>query len=340
MPDCFESELRQELEEIQRQGLLRRVRELQSPQDVRVQIDGAHLRNFSSNDYLGLANHPELRRASADTIHRAGVGAGASRLVCGSHERFQALEIELAAFKGTKAALLFANGYATSLGVIPALVGPGDVVLADRLAHASIIDGARLSGALLRRFRHNDIRHLETLLLWAKTQTRTSKTVLPPSVSSISPTPQDPLPRRARRVLIATESVFSMDGDQAPLAEIVDLKKKHGAVLYLDEAHALGVLGPQGRGLAAAMGCVDQVDVLMGTLGKAVGASGGFVCGSQALREILVNKARSLIFSTATPPSTAAAALRGLQILKSELGDQLRDQLWNRIQHLASLLNL
>jgi len=140
--------------------------------------------------------------------------------------------------------------------------------------------------------------------------------------------------------LIATESVFSMDGDQAPLAEVVRLKEKHGAVLYLDEAHALGVLGPQGRGLAAAMGCVDQVDVLMGTLGKAVGASGGFVCGSQTLREILVNKARSLIFSTATPPSIAAAALRGLQILKSELGDQLRDQLWNRIHHLASLLNL
>ena len=244
-----------------------------------MQIVGQQLVNFSSNDYLGLANDPRLREAAIDAIEEFGVGAGASRLISGTQSPHVRLETALARWKGTQAALCFSSGYAAAIGTIPALVGKHDVVLLDKLAHASLIDGARLSGAILRVFPHNHLGKLESHLEWAQRE------------------------HPDRRVLIVTESVFSMDGDRAPLRQLIDLKKRFGAMLLLDEAHAVGVIGPNGRGLAAEEGLAEEVDVQMGTLSKALGVSGGYICGSRGLIEWLVNRARSFIFSTAPPPA-------------------------------------
>ncbi len=269
-------------------------------------INGQTLLNFSSNDYLGLANHPALKEAALRTVRNFGAGAGASRLVCGSLAPFHELEEALAAFKGTEAALTFATGYATALGTITALLGKDDIIIVDKLVHACIVDAAKLSGAKLRVFAHNDLDDLEAKLRWAGTQ--------------------------SGRALIVTESIFSMDGDAGPLREIVALKEKHGAWLLVDEAHATGLYGPNHRGLAEELGVSHGIEIQMGTLGKALGASGGYICGSRTLVDFLINRARSFIFSTAPVPAAAGAAMAAVRLVQSAEGQRLCATLWRRVE--------
>jgi 8-amino-7-oxononanoate synthase len=303
-----------ELEALRKRALDRHLREISSAQGPEVVIAGRHFINFSSNDYLGLANDLRLHEAAASAIDEFGVGAGASRLISGTQSPHLRLERALAKWKGTEAALCFSSGYAAALGTIPALVTKNDVILLDKLCHASLIDGARLSGAVLRVFPHNQLRKLESLLEWARRK------------------------HPGKHVLIITESVFSMDGDRAPLRELVELKKRFGALLMLDEAHAIGVIGPNGRGLAAAENVSEEVDVQMGTLSKALGTSGGYICGSHTLIEWLINRARSFIYSTAPPPAIAAAGLAAVDFLASPEGEKRRLLLWERIRLMQQLL--
>ncbi|TAK93133.1 MAG: pyridoxal phosphate-dependent aminotransferase family protein [Verrucomicrobia bacterium] len=308
---AFDQELQARLNSIREQGLLRELRRVDSPQGTRIKIGGRELLNFSSNDYLGLANHPALKEAALKAVEKFGAGAGASRLLCGSLAPFHELDETLAAFKGTEAALTFSTGYATALGTITALLGKDDIIIVDKLVHACIVDAAKLSGAKLRVFAHNDCADLEAKLRWAN-KTRNSK-------------------HETRNILIATESIFSMDGDAAPLREIVALKEKYGAWLMVDEAHATGLYGANRRGLAEELGVSDRVEIQMGTLGKALGASGGYICGSRSLIDLLVNRARSFIFSTAPVPAAAAAATAGIKLVISSEGKSLHEQLWTRV---------
>jgi 8-amino-7-oxononanoate synthase len=306
-------ELQERLAAFEAQGLRRRLAAVDSAQGARIQVEGRSLLNFSSNDYLGLANDPILKTASACAVERFGAGAGASRLLCGSLTPYHELEESLAAFKGTEAALVFSSGYATALGTIPALVGKDDLVVVDKLVHACIVDAARLSGAKLRVFAHNDVEDLESILAWGLARAA-SKGVA-----------------RTARTLVITESLFSMDGDQAPLRDIVQLKERCGAWLMVDEAHATGLFGERRRGLAEAQGVADRIDIHMGTLGKALGAAGGYICGSRALIDFLVNRARSFLFSTAPVPAAAAAAEAGVRFVQSDAGERRCAQLWARI---------
>jgi 8-amino-7-oxononanoate synthase len=319
MPD-FASDLASRLQQIRAAGLYRQLRPIASAQAPAVSAGNRSLLNFSSNDYLGLANHEFLRQAAVNAVTKFGAGAGASRLVCGSLPPHEELEETLAVFKGTEAALAFCSGYAAALGTIGALVGTGDIVVLDKLSHACLVDAARLSGATLRVFAHNDLVDLEKKLIWAQ---RTASTGT-----------------EKRRVLIVTESVFSMDGDLAPLADMVELKTRYGAWLMVDEAHATGLYGPNRRGVAGALGVGDQIEIQMGTLGKALGASGGYIAGSRLLIDFLVNKARSFIYSTAPVPAAAAAAAAGVQLVQSALGAQLLSQLSARATELRAALGL
>lgn len=303
----------EQLEALRAQSLERRLREIHTAQGPEVEIGGRRLVNFSSNDYLGLANDARLRDAAKAAIDNLGIGAGASRLISGTQSPHLCLERALARWKGTEAAICFSSGYAAALGTIPALVTKGDVIVLDKLCHASLIDGARLSGAILRVFPHNNLSKLESHLRWARCE------------------------HPGTRVLIITESVFSMDGDRAPLRELVGLKKRYSALLMLDEAHAVGVIGPNGRGLAAAENVDAEVDVQMGTLSKALGASGGYICGSRTLIEWLVNRARSFIFSTAPPAAIVAAALAALDFVSSPAGEKRRLLLWEKIKLMRDL---
>lgn len=284
------------LEEITKRNLRRQLNPLDSPQGVEIVQNGVTLINFSSNDYLGLATHPALKEAAAKAAIDLGVGSGASRLVTGSLPIHSELEAVISEFKQTQAALTFSSGYAAALGTIPALVGKDDMIILDKLSHACLVDGARLSGAKVRVYKHNDMDQLEDRLRWARTTH-----------------PQ-------ANVLVVTEAVFSMDGDMAPLREMVALKQKFGVWLMVDEAHALGVVGKQGEGLALALGLNDQIDVQMGTLSKAIGSSGGYICGSRSMIDLLINSARSFIYSTAPPPPAAAAAISGITIMQSPEG--------------------
>lgn len=304
---AFDKELGHRLREIQKRSLHRRLREIDGAQGAHVRVDGSVLLNFSSNDYLGLANHPALKEAAIRAVERHGVGSGASRLICGSLKPHHELEEALAAFKQTEAALTFSSGCAAALGAITALAGKGDVIVIDKLVHASIVDAARLSGAKLRVFRHNDLDDLERILRWA-TRSRTA-----------GPAP---------RILVVTESVFSMDGDLAPLRDIARLKDQFGAWLMVDEAHATGLFGRNRSGLVEEFELRGQVEVQLITLGKALGAAGGAICGSRALIDLLVNQARSFIFSTAPSPASAAAARAAVELLQSAEGEQLRSRLW------------
>ncbi|HWC59252.1 MAG TPA: 8-amino-7-oxononanoate synthase [Verrucomicrobiae bacterium] len=317
----FDATLNERLAAIRDQGLYRELRRVDSPQAPRIEINGQPLLNFSSNDYLGLANEPLLREAAIKAVEKYGAGAGASRLICGSLAPHHELEEALAAFKGTEAALSFSTGYAAAVGTIGALVGKDDVVVIDKLVHASIVDGARLSGAKLRVFAHNDLNDLEKILKWAE------------KVQS----PKSNVQSRSR-VLIVTESVFSMDGDCAPLREIVALKNRYGAWLMVDEAHATGLYGKHRRGLAEEMGVSGEIEVQMGTLGKALGASGGYITGSKTLIDYLVNRARSFIFSTTPVPAAAAAATAGIRFVQSEAGKKRNDLLWKRVGLMDSFL--
>ena len=280
-------EISERLAELESSGLRRRLRVVDGPQGCEVVLDGQPVLLLCSNNYLGLADHPRLRRAAADAALSLGTSAGASRLISGSMSIHADLESRLAEFKGTEAALLFGSGYLANTGAIAALAQRGEVVLSDELNHASIIDGCRLARAETFVYRHADTEHLE----WGL--------------------------RRAagRAALIVTDGVFSMDGDVAPLPELADLARRHGCRLLVDEAHATGCIGPGGRGSVAAAGVTDEVDVIVGTLGKALGGYGAYVCGSRELVDFLVNFARPFIFSTAPPPASVAAARAALELL-------------------------
>ncbi len=296
------------LDELRRAGLFRHLRPIAGAQGPSVIVDGREVLNFSSNDYLGLANDPVLREAAVRALERHGVGSGASRLVCGNLAPYGDLEKRLAAFKGKPAAVVFGSGYAAGVGTISALVGKGDTVILDKLDHASLVDGVRLSGATLRVYPHGNLNKLEKIL-----QSKPSG-----------------------RVLIITETVFSMDGDIAPLREIVELKDRHGAWLMIDEAHATGLYGSSRRGVAEALGVEDHVDVTLGTLSKAFGCVGGFVCGSRPLMELLINRARSLIYSTALPPAMVAAATAAVEFVTGPAGRTRCQTLWQRIDELKT----
>ena len=311
----------EELAVLRRQGLRRRLATRSGPQEARTVVDGRELVNFGSNDYLALAADPRLAAAATEAAHEEGWGSGASPLICGHARSHQQLELCLARFEGTEAALVFSSGFAANAGTVAALVGPGDVVFTDRKNHASLLDGCRLSRADVRVYPHGDCNRLDELLARAGTY---------------------------RRKLIATDSLFSMDGDLAPLADLAELAERHASMLLIDEAHATAVFGPRGRGMAEHLGVEDRVDVRVGTLSKALGSAGGFVAGSRSLIEWLINRARPYVFSTASPPASAAAALAALDIVRHEphrrqevlaraeqLRNRLAEQGWN-VGHSAS----
>jgi 8-amino-7-oxononanoate synthase len=284
------SDIAERLQELRESGLHRRLRLVGGPQGPRVLLDGEPVLLLCSNNYLGLAGHSRVTEAAAEAALRWGAGAGASRLISGNMEPHGRLEERLAAFKGYEAALLFGSGYLANVGAISALAGCGGVVFSDELNHASIVDGCRLARAETFVYRHGDVEHLAWGLREAE----------------------------GRGSLIVTDGVFSMDGDVAPLGELAELAGSHGCRLMVDEAHATGALGPGGRGSVAAAGLSGEVDLVVGTLGKALGSYGAYVCASAELSEYLLNTARSFIFSTALPPPVLAAALAALELLEAE----------------------
>lgn len=293
--------LSEELDRLREQELYRTMTVLEGPQTTVVESAGRPQRLFSSNNYLDLANDPEVKAAACEALEQYGVGAGGSRLTTGTGPFHVRLEEELARFKGRESALVFNTGYMANVGIISALMGRGDVIFSDQLNHASIIDGCRLSGAEVVVYRHNDMADLEDKLRV----------------------------HQGRKGLIVSDGVFSMDGDLLPLPQLVELAKRYGVRTMIDEAHATGVVGATGRGTEEYYHMEGSVDVLMGTLSKAVGSEGGFVCGSAELIQYLINKARSFIFSTALSPVTMAAGLRGLQKIQEEPQRvaQLRDNM-------------
>ena len=307
MPSLDET-LAHELRRLDAAGLRRELRRWEGAQGPWIDLDGRRLASFSSNNYLGLAGHPALARATAAVIDRAGIGAGASRLIAGNHAEHQALEEELARFHRSESALVFNSGFQANVGVIPALVGADDLIVSDRLNHASLIDGSRLSRARVLIYDHGDAGHAGRILADARSS--------------------------ARRCLLVTEAVFSMDGDRAPLADLARLAATHDAWLMVDEAHAVGVLGPGGRGLCAESAIAP--DVLVGTLGKAFGSFGAYVSGGAALRAYLLHRARSFVFTTALPPAVAAASRAALELLAGTAGDRLRAELGARIDRFRS----
>lgn len=291
--DTGTAEIEERLAELERLGLGRRLRLVSGPQGPTVLLDGKPVLLLCSNNYLGLADHPRVREAAAEAAMRWGVGAGASRLISGTMTVHRRLEERLAAFAGRQACLLFGSGYLANLGVIGALVGAGDTVFSDELNHASIIDGCRLSRARVVVYRHRDAEHL----LWSMRRhggRRDSE----------------------GRSLVVTDSIFSMDGDVAPLEEIVELAHAFGARVAVDEAHATGTFGPDGRGALAQAGLEGEVDAIVGTLGKSLGSYGAYVCGDEATIRYLLNTARSFIFSTAPSPPAIAGALAALELLQ------------------------
>jgi 8-amino-7-oxononanoate synthase len=312
----LDTELSRRLDALRALGLHRELQRVDSPQSPRVKIGDRIFLNFSSNDYLALANEPQIKEAAVRAVERYGAGAGSSRLLCGSLAPHHELDETLASFKGTEAALSFSSGYAAAIGTLCALAGKDDVIVVDKLVHACIVDAARLSGAKLRVFAHNDLNDLEKILKWARRR----------------PGACHPAPR----ALVVTESVFSMDGDQAPLGELIALKERYGAWLMVDEAHATGLYGKHRRGLAEECGPSGRIEIQMGTLGKAVGSAGGCICGSRTLIEYLINRARSFIFSTAPVPAAAAAAAAGVRFIQSNAGENRRNALWDRVQELNS----
>lgn len=283
--------IQDELQALKSASLYRQLRHVAGDQGPTLMVDGREVLNFSSNNYLGLANHPALGKAAIDAIERYGCGSGASRLISGNMTLHEELEVKLARFKGTQAALVFNSGFQANTGIIPTLVGEGDVVFSDALNHASIIDGCRLSRAKIVVYRHCDVDQLEDGLKDA--------------------------PHKARK-LIVTESLFSMDGDEAPLKQIVELSEKYDAMTMVDEAHATGVYEPDGAGLISQLRLGERVLVQMGTLGKALGGFGAYIAGSTALRELLINRCRSFIFTTSLPPAVMAMAIAAIELIGRE----------------------
>jgi 8-amino-7-oxononanoate synthase len=277
---------------IRDRGTYRRMRVLDGAQAPRMEVDGKDVWLFAGSNYLDLARHPQVVEAASRAAHELGCAAGGSRLISGNLAIHEALEAELADFLGTEAALAFNTGYMANVGVIPALADAGDVVVSDALNHASIVDGCRLSRAAVRVFEHGNSDALQEAL-------------------------EDVAPRH-RRVLVALDGVYSMDGDVAPLERMVPLAKRHGAIVLVDDAHGTGILGANGRGSHELRGVEDEIDILMGTLGKSLGSFGAFIAGSAVLRDLLVNTARSFIFSCAPAPPQVAAAREALRLVQSE----------------------
>jgi glycine C-acetyltransferase len=301
-----------ELSKLEQRHLLRKPVVIESYDGPRITINGRSMLLMCTNDYLGLSQHPALREAALLTMERFGSGSGASRLVSGTSSMHEELENALATFKKTEAVILFNSGYAANTGIIPALVQEGDVVFSDRLNHASIIDGCRLSRAVVQVYRHKDVNQLETLLRREQT---------------------------AGRKLIVTDGVFSMDGDIAPLPDIVALTDRYGALLMVDDAHATGVLGKTGRGTVEHFGLEGRVPIQMGTLGKALGSFGAYVAGNKDLIDFLINRSRSYIYSTSLPPAVCAASLAALRIIDRE--PERRESLWrNRKLFIAGVESL
>lgn len=282
------------LDGIKEKGLYRRLRTLESAQGPWVTLEGRRVLNLCSNNYLGLAGHPAVIEAGARAARDWGCGSGASRLVCGNVAIHEELERRIARVKGTEAALAYASGYAANLGIISSLVGKEDVVFSDELNHASIVDGCRLSQAKVVVFPHNDVDALEQSLRRATSA------------------------YAGGRRLIVVEGVFSMEGDLAPLQDLVELAERYDSLSMVDEAHATGTLGPGGRGLVVSLGLEKRTTVTMGTMSKALGSFGGFAAGSEELRDFLINTSRSFIFATGLPPASAASALAALDVLERE----------------------
>lgn len=314
--EAFYTDLAGELRELQEAGLYRELRTVTGPPAEWVEIDGRRLLNLSGNNYLGLAGHPRLQEAAHLATVALGSGATAARLMVGNYELYHQVETELARFKNTEAALIFNSGYTANIGLITALAGRGDLVISDRANHASIIDGSRLSGAEFCRYKHRDLADLERCLQKGPAY---------------------------RRRLIVTDSVFSMDGDLAPLPGIVELKEKYGAILMVDEAHGSGIFGPSGRGLAEHYGVSDRVEINMGTLGKAFGCAGAYVAGRKVLIDYLLNKARSFIFTTGLPPAVVASVGAALEVAQAESWrrvDLLAKAAWVRAELMKAGFNL
>jgi 8-amino-7-oxononanoate synthase len=295
------------LDQIKKNGLYRKMKHLQSPQGPHIKIDGKDYLLLSSNSYLGLCNDDRLKQAALDAIEKYGVGSGGSRLTTGSYEIHQKLEEEIAAFKGTEAALLFNTGYMANVGTISSIADKSWVIFSDRLNHASIIDGCRMSGAEIVVYDHCDASDLAR-----KVQGHAG-----------------------RQALIVTDGLFSVDGDIAPLPAIVEIAKNNNILLMVDDAHATGVLGLSGGGTADYFGLCGQIDIQMGTLSKALASEGGFIAGKRSLIDYLINTSRSFIFSTALSPATIAVSLKALDIVRTE--PQLRKTLlanasWFRVQ--------
>jgi 8-amino-7-oxononanoate synthase len=296
-----------ELEAIKQGSLYRRLRRVENEQGPTLLLDGREVINFSSNNYLGIANHPALAEAAKKAIDRYGCGSGASRLISGNMTLHEELETRLATFKGTEAALVFNSGFQANTGLLSTLAGEGDVIFSDALNHASIIDGCRLSRAKSIVYAHGDLDRLESALK---------------------------LEVDAGRKLIVTETIFSMDGDEAPLNGIVELAEKYGAMVMVDEAHATGIFGSTGAGVVAKLGLGERVAVQMGTLGKALGGFGAYVAGSRALRELLINRCRSFIFTTSLPPAIMAMAMAAIDLVQQE--PERREALWNNCRILSA----
>jgi 8-amino-7-oxononanoate synthase len=307
----------EELHDLKSKGLYRALRHYQRYDATRVIDQTQPLINFASNDYLGLTSHPALAKAFHEGIDAYGTGSGASRLVSGGSPVFNQLEEALAKAKQKPAALYFSTGYAAALGTIPAIVGKNDFVILDKLSHACLIDASKLSGATLRIFPHNDLNKLERILQKIR-----------------STHPAD------TRILVVTESVFSMDGDLCPLADIIACKERYQATLLLDEAHGFGVLGPHGGGLAEALGNQEGVDIHMGTLSKAAGVSGGFIAADRAIIDLLINRARSLIYSTAPPPALVAAVCKAVELIRNQEGNLARTQLRENVTLFCHLMDI
>ncbi|MFA5088192.1 MAG: 8-amino-7-oxononanoate synthase [Candidatus Omnitrophota bacterium] len=299
--------LEENLADIRGKGLERALRLAEGPQGRKIRINGRDVLNFCSNNYLGLAGDARLARAAAEGMSREGFGAGASRLVCGNMSAHLQLEAKIARFKGAEESLLFSTGYMANVGILSSLFGRGDIIFSDRFNHASIIDGILLSQAKMKRYPHKDMGSLRKMLSEA---------------------------RGFRKRCIVTDSVFSMDGDIAPLDKIVSLAEEYDCWVMVDEAHAFGVLGEQGKGAVELFGLEDKIDIQMGTLSKAAGCFGAYCCGSRNLIKFLMNRARSFIYTTGLPPGVAAAACRAIEIIEDE--PQRRERLWENTRYMLN----
>jgi 8-amino-7-oxononanoate synthase len=307
--------LKNELQELNREGLIRKLRVISALKGAYIKIDNKWLISFCSNDYLGLAQHPKVKKAMLETTRRFGAGAGSARLLSGTTLLHHKVEQELAKFKKTEDAIFFTSGYVANLSVITSLVKKDDILLCDELNHASLIDATRLTGANIRVYRHCDMDHLERLL-----SNRDSRSTL-----------------NALRYII-TDTIFSMDGDSAPLKEITRLSRKYGACTIVDEAHATGVFGKNARGIAEESNTEDRIDIIIGTASKALGIVGGFVTGKNVLTDYIRNKARQFIFTTALPAGVCAGVIASLSILQGKEGSDLRAKLWENTDYLKSQL--